>query len=146
MPYKNPEDKKARDARFRAENPELHKSRSKSWRDAQPAGRLAARAKKNREIRIEKDPEAEKRRDRNNRLKSNYGIDLAAFDAMVQQQDGLCASCKSEFEEGFTDIDHCHETGRVRGILCRKCNTALGLLQEDPERIEGLMTYVRERC
>lgn len=42
-------------------------------------------------------------------------------------------------------IDHCHQTGMVRGVLCHACNTALGLLQDDPERMGAAIAYVTRK-
>ncbi len=80
-----------------------------------------------------------------------YGITLEQRDEMLAAQGGLCALCKSEvafrsnggFDRAAAHIDHDHETGRVRGILCGACNTALGRLGDSPERIELVLAYVR---
>lgn len=55
-----------------------------------------------------------------------------------------CAVCgvREEKAQRQLSIDHCHETGKVRGVLCFACNTALGKLGDDPERIRALAAYV----
>jgi len=71
---------------------------------------------------------------RNNR-KAKYGLSHAEFVAMLERQAGLCACCTVPMAPGrFTHIDHCHTTGRVRGIVCHNCNLAIGQLQNDPVR------------
>lgn len=64
-------------------------------------------------------------------------------------KDGLgwyCKSCRSDIDKANqpTDevIDHCHDTNVVRGILCRKCNCALGLLDDDPDKVSALLEYI----
>lgn len=83
-------------------------------------------------------------------LKVNYGITEEEYLHMFVRQGGVCACCGGE-ETKFSNragaimnlsVDHCHKTGRVRALLCNECNTALGMLHEDPERVECLMKYV----
>lgn len=83
-----------------------------------------------------------KDRRRNTRLKSRYGITLDQYNAMLQEQCGLCAICK---KPGDLAVDHCHVTGRVRGLLHRTCNTALGLLQDSPEFLDNAAAYLRSK-
>jgi Recombination endonuclease VII len=82
----------------------------------------------------------------------NYGITRAEYNALSEEQHGLCASCGNE-ERGMMNgkhkslaVDHCHVTDAVRGLLCADCNTALGHLRESPERVEALLVYIHERC
>ena len=77
--------------------------------------------------------------DRKSHLKRKYGLTLEAFDALLASQGGGCAIC------GRTDadnVDHDHETGRVRGILCFPCNVAIGLLHDDEERALAAVAYI----
>lgn len=74
------------------------------------------------------------RRTRNNYLKRNYGITQAEVSALLEQQNGRCAICSSEVSFGRGPhrracVDHDHETGKVRGILCDRCNSAEGLIK-----------------
>lgn len=63
----------------------------------------------------------------------NYGINNDDYVAMLYKQNGKCAICLVEFagDSKKTHVDHCHETNKVRGLLCSKCNPAIGLLGED---------------
>ncbi len=75
----------------------------------------------------------------------NYGLTVEQRDALLASQDGACALCGRplrEFKPREANIDHCHETGRVRGILCGGCNTALGRLGDTPEAIAKVLAYV----
>ena len=80
-------------------------------------------------------------------MRHKYGITRADFDALLANQRGVCAICKGPHVgvgKRF-HIDHCHNSNEVRGLLCGNCNTAIGLLGDDPERIERAAAYVR-RC
>jgi len=60
------------------------------------------------------------------KMRSRYGIEIEEYDAMVEAQHGECAICHKSLGQKNLFIDHNHETGRIRGLLCRKCNTAIG--------------------
>lgn len=87
------------------------------------------------------------------RLKNTYGITLKQYNQMFEEQGGVCAVChqpESHCRNNFTlrtdvvrflSVDHDHETGDVRALLCSACNVALGRLNEDPERIRALADY-----
>lgn len=76
-------------------------------------------------------------------LRWKFGISLADYEALYEQQGGVCDVC-SNGTTRHLDIDHDHTTGKVRGLLCSACNTALGLLQEDSVRMRLLATYIEE--
>lgn len=75
------------------------------------------------------------------RLKK-YKLTEAEYFAMLEAQNHKCANpkCESGFDE--LDIDHCHKSGKVRGILCGHCNTALGLIKESIPALHGLIEYL----
>lgn len=79
-------------------------------------------------------------------LLRTYGITQKEREAMNEAQGGLCASCgHPPTGKGHTSklfLDHCHATGKIRGLLCHPCNVALGLLRDDPVRIRALLTFV----
>lgn len=78
-----------------------------------------------------------------------YGITIEQYDRMYEAQNGVCASCglpETKIQYGrvmMLAVDHDHETGRVRGLLCADCNRALGLLKDNPSRIAGMLKYVQ---
>lgn len=91
-------------------------------------------------------------------LKSQYGLTPEDVAVMLDQQDGCCALCgdrpgplengwykTGHFRESGLVIDHDHTTGAVRGMVCSNCNTGLGLLKEDPERLRRAIAYI-QRC
>jgi hypothetical protein len=66
-------------------------------------------------------------------LKRNFGLTPQEFDAMLISQDGVCACCGCESPGGKHDqwhVDHCHATGRVRGLLCFRCNVGIGVYEK----------------
>lgn len=63
------------------------------------------------------------------RIKCTYGITLEQRNEIIGRQGGMCAICK---KSEAVNIDHCHKTGRVRGVLCSRCNAAIGMLLDDP--------------
>jgi hypothetical protein len=66
---------------------------------------------------------------------------------LLEEQGGKCAVCGKLNNEGRRRlaVDHDHKTGKVRGLLCGNCNTALGLVKEDPEILSLLADYLRKR-
>ncbi|MFD7884732.1 endonuclease VII domain-containing protein [Streptomyces bauhiniae] len=72
-------------------------------------------------------------------LKRSYGMTEAERDAMVASQRGLCVIC---LNAPAAHVDHCHKTGRVRGVLCFNCNSAIGKLGEDPEAVRRAAAYL----
>lgn len=79
--------------------------------------------------------------DRRENLRS-YGISLEDYDAMFTAQGGCCAICKSEPVRRRLDVDHCHTTGVVRGLLCPKCNRGIGYFNDNPQLLAAAAAYV----
>ena len=74
-----------------------------------------------------------------------YGITLADYDAMLAAQSGQCAICSAGEPGGNAKnwhVDHDHSTGRVRGLLCTRCNIGLGYFQDDPARLASALGYL----
>jgi hypothetical protein len=88
-------------------------------------------------------PDRFKAYDRARDLKRHYGITLDHYNALLEKQNGRCAVCDTtENGGGVMCVDHDHATGAFRGLLCHNCNRALGLLADDPDRIDALLTYL----
>lgn len=95
----------------------------------------------------ERNPDA----DADKTLRRKYGITLAQYDEMFEAQGGVCALCKKgettkrrkkgDGRERLA-VDHCHDTGRVRGLLCFKCNTAIGSLGDTEEDALRVVKYL----
>ena len=81
--------------------------------------------------------------ERRGHLRRTYGITLEQYDALVAQQNGGCAICDGPpTRYGVFHVDHSHLTGGVRGLLCSRCNQALGLLGDDPLRLRAAIQYL----
>lgn len=72
-------------------------------------------------------------------LKRSYGMTEAQRDEMIAAQGGLCCIC---LKAPAVHVDHCHKTGRVRGVLCFNCNTAIGKLGDDPDAARRVVSYL----
>jgi hypothetical protein len=83
-------------------------------------------------------------------LKQCYGLSLEEYDEMVERQGGVCAICgKPETAQDVNSgtnrrlsVDHCHKTNEVRGLLCSKCNTGLGLFKDDITSLRSAINYL----
>lgn len=78
-------------------------------------------------------------------LRKKYGITLADYARMLIKQGEGCAICGEADDGALLAVDHCHETGEVRGILCRRCNTAIGKLSDDPTLLASAIDYLEGR-
>lgn len=73
-------------------------------------------------------------------LKKNYGISLEDKIKMIESQEGRCKICNNEFTSTrSTHVDHCHNTGKIRGILCHICNTKLAWYEKFKENINNYL-------
>jgi hypothetical protein len=87
---------------------------------------------------------------RHKKLRLEYGLTIEAYDEMLRRQGGGCAVCGAT-EGGWARskakrsmcVDHDHESGHVRGLLCQRCNRGIGLLQDDPVILEAAARYLR---
>jgi hypothetical protein len=70
------------------------------------------------------------------------GLTVETLDRMVAEAAGLCAICREPFD--VAHLDHCHQTSRPRGILCRSCNSGLGLFKDDVERLQAAIDYLMQ--
>lgn len=78
-------------------------------------------------------------------LNRRYGMDVEDWARMYDAQDRRCAGCRCAIGvDRGTHVDHCHATGKVRGLLCRGCNTALGSARDSPETLKCLARYLEE--
>lgn len=76
-------------------------------------------------------------------MRQKYGISASDYYEMLDLQNGGCAICKTPPRDGRRlDIDHCHDTGVIRGLLCNRCNQALGLLSSDVSRLVTAIEYL----
>lgn len=80
-------------------------------------------------------------------LYGRYGLTLEEYNRMLDAQCGGCAICGSKTPRGggrgsVLGVDHCHQTGKVRGILCNQCNHLIGKAGDDPEILRAAIKYL----
>jgi len=91
-----------------------------------------------------------KRRRRGHKLHYTFGITEGQYALILKSQDGTCAICgrpETMKRDGVIQplsVDHCHQTQRVRGLLCSACNTGIGALKDDPELTQKATDYLLE--
>lgn len=84
------------------------------------------------------------------KLRSMYDLSKEQYEKMLVDQNGVCKVCgckdpeskRNRGRDGLS-VDHCHVTGKIRGLLCTGCNIAIGQAKESPERLEKLAAYLR---
>lgn len=104
--------------------------------------------KRVREYRKERNARPEvKRRQRDAYYKRTYGITADEVDAMFADQNGQCAICRQTPERlAQMHVDHDHELGHLRGLLCSSCNQGLGQFGDDPALLLRAVVYLRQRA
>lgn len=78
---------------------------------------------------------------RNKSLRERFGITIQDFRILLDKQYGLCAVCR--LEPG-THLDHNHDTGKIRGILCNTCNRGIGLLKDNIFVLKNAIEYLNK--
>jgi hypothetical protein len=119
-----PEKRNAYLSQYREKNRERLRAYAAAWRREQRA----------------KDPERARAAQRKRR---DYGVNRARYDAMVEAQGGRCAICKTPNpKRKWWCVDYDHETGRVRGLLCHRCNLMLGNMEDNVEWLLSAAAYL----
>ena len=112
---------------------EYMREKTRAWRLANP-DRVAAYRKNNRQ------------KNHKQELVRKYGVELNWFDEQFNKQNKCCATCKKSLDwtnkQDTPHVDHCHTSGKVRGILCNRCNTVLGLCKDNKELFQNLKGYL----
>lgn len=112
--------------RWRLRNPEKHNAAVRKWAAKQEPDTLRIRARKY-------------------QLQFSYGIDEAEYERLLKTQDNKCAICGTDKPTGkwkVFAVDHCHVTGKVRGLLCNECNRGMGLLKDSPDILQKAINYL----
>lgn len=130
---KNPNKVRAYIARHRAKNPGVHRALSLEWRNRNiERARATSRAW----------AAANRERARDTKLRREYGITQSRFLEMLAEQQCTCPGCLTEITAKTACIDHCHKSGKVRGLLCARCNYAAGHAKDNPETLRRLALYL----
>lgn len=105
--------------RWREKNKEKHAQRNREWYQKNP-GKV-----------------------QDNVLKQKFGITKEIYDSMLSEQNGVCAICEKTCKSGRRlAVDHCHSTGKVRGLLCIKCNNTLGKVDDNVNILRRMIGYL----
>lgn len=83
-------------------------------------------------------------------IKLKYGLSREQYESMLSKQDNKCAICNlpapnTAFNTSTLVVDHCHDSSKVRGLLCHKCNQALGLFKESINNLISATKYLKDR-
>lgn len=120
----NPEKRRELERRYKAANREKIAAQKREWRRNNPEKKNAA----------------------NRRWKINRALKICDFDALVAKQNGCCAICgidhAARVGSGRLSIDHDHATGKVRGLLCHRCNSLLGHAKDKVETLRKAIAYL----
>lgn len=151
-----PRAKKVYSERTCTECPAVFRGNSPNQETCGPACLLTAQARKRREYNKHPDVKARNVRAaqlhasrfpthrRALHLRQKYGLTLAQYEAMRDEQGGLCAICRRPPDVKGLAVDHDHATGSVRALLCGNCNTALGKFGDSPELMRAAIAYLDE--
>ena len=121
---KNPEKQKAIKKKWYENNKEAVYKQSRNW--------------------IKNNQESYKFHARKSLLKK-YGLTPESFEEKKLAQDNKCEICKEKLDNSVhTCVDHCHSTGKTRGILCRKCNNVLGQAMDNPFILKSALNYLKK--
>lgn len=83
-------------------------------------------------------------------LQKKFGITIEEYESMCESQAFRCAICQKECRnqrgnrKDVLAVDHCHKTGKIRGLLCMTCNTGLGHFEDDTDTLTRAITYIRD--
>lgn len=89
------------------------------------------------------DPEKFKKKVKESKLLSKYGLTAQDFNRMYEHQEGRCDICQCELVTPC--VDHCHTANKVRGLLCQSCNKALGFVKDSPTILKAMLDYLASR-
>lgn len=79
------------------------------------------------------------------KLKKNYNLTLDGYNDLIVKQKGVCAICFNQCTSGKSlSVDHNHDTGKIRGLLCNRCNRGIGLMRDDAIILESAIKYLKE--
>lgn len=122
-----------------------HRAAAKARKEANPEKYAESQRKSTRKFR---EKPGTKEKERFQRLRDKYGLSQEQYEAMHEAQNGSCAICltpEAQAPRGLY-VDHCHRTGKVRKLLCQHCNSAIGMLKEEPSLFLKAISYLEEHA
>ena len=135
--------------RYKLRHPDKRKETITKYR-AKNKDKINESAKRYRQVTKEKRKEYQENYKKKNpraavghHLRKRYGLSLEDYDNLVITQNNRCAICKEEEKEDVRlSVDHCHVTNKVRGLLCKNCNKALGLFRDNADNLVRAIEYL----
>lgn len=137
MPYKDPEARR-KYSRERAKRDR----QDPAYVEYQRAYRERNAAKLRQQTKAWQDENRDRMRDY--LLKYTYGVEVGTYERLLKEQDARCACCHTDRPggRGRFHLDHCHQTGAVRGLLCFDCNVGIGKLGDSVEGLQRAISYL----
>lgn len=118
---------------------EAHKERSRKWREANRERRKVYEKEY-----YERNKNKARQYDWEYQLRTRYNMTKEEYETILLSQNNCCAICKGKCTRKFA-VDHDHDTGKIRGLLCNKCNRGLGLFLDNPSFLEEAASYLRTK-
>lgn len=145
LPRSSKEYKREYNRLYRLEHPEVQQQAQKKYRENNREKVLESGREYMRRIRKE-NPGKVHNMDRKVALSKRYNITVEEYNELLQKQGGVCATCGClpDTKNGYLCVDHDHETGRVRGLLCRRCNVVLGQVNDNMDILQSLIDYLSD--
>lgn len=83
---------------------------------------------------------------RKHHLKNSYNVTIEEYNTLFEKQNGCCAICGKHQSEFILPlfVEHCHKTGKVRGLMCNKCNVGIGCFEDNPIIINNALKYINK--
>lgn len=79
-----------------------------------------------------------------NVFRRKYEITMEGYLALLSSQEGRCKLCNSVPKKRRLQVDHCHKTLKVRGLICNRCNSALGFVNDDIQLLQKMICYIQD--
>lgn len=130
--YDCKECRKVKDTNWRNQNPDKIKKKNDERKDERKEFYSSERGIKS---------------SRKTHLKVKYGLELEVYEKMYSEQNKLCLICQQPepcSRNTFLAVDHCHETNKIRGLLCSNCNRGLGLFKDSVEILQNAINYLKK--
>lgn len=127
-------------SQYQKKNKKKLNKNQKIWRSNNPEKYF--KYKENRKNKIKNDPET-RLKSRSTDLKTKYGISQEDYTLIAKFQDNKCYLCLGSPNRKHLSIDHCHKTGKIRGLLCERCNMVTGTFDKNPKFLERLKQYMK---
>lgn len=120
------------------QNKEHYNAKSKAWREKNPE-----RAKENRKRNYELNKERNLQYSKEYNLQRKFKLSLEEYQVLSDKQGNVCAICGSSCTRSLA-VDHNHNTGEIRGLLCNSCNRGIGYLKDSPDILRKAISYLEK--